>query len=247
MDRRRHMRVLARRRALARRRSGGAAIFIVAVTLGLLAVMGVYGLSATAADVKSAGHMREALQAQKAGEHALMMTAETFNPRAAPGLVADMALDGKRTPNNLATPLAPTNCRTALPHPVPSPASVPPGAQCVRLQWDGPSHPTPRNDFAARAAPINPYVAPVFVPYDVVASPEVPGSFGKVDLQPFVKVEASNPIDWQIPGNSAFKYTQITVTVFVELRRRWDEPPESVAMARGRVMAGPFAGSPATY
>ncbi|CAN5917725.1 hypothetical protein BH11MYX4_BH11MYX4_13540 [soil metagenome] len=56
---------LASRRALARararRRNAGAVMFIVAVTLGLLAVMGVYGLSATSADIRSAGHMREAL------------------------------------------------------------------------------------------------------------------------------------------------------------------------------------------
>lgn len=243
-------RKLAFRRARARRTSAGAAIFIVAVTLGLLAVMGVYGLTATAADVKSAGHMREALQAQKASELALMMTAEAFNPREASGIISDMGVTGRRTPNDNGNPLSPTNCKTAIPWPATA-TDPPPAAQCVRLQWDGPSQPPPiRNDFATRALPINPYVATVFTPYDVLGAPETPGAFGKVDLQPFVKVEVTNPIDWPVPGNSLFKYTQVTVTIFVELRRRANEPPDSVTVARGRVVAGPYGstgGSIANY
>src|SRR4051812_10073630 len=70
--------VLARARA--RHESAGAAMFIVAVTLGLLAAVGVYGLSATAMDVRAAGHMRESAQAQSAAEHALLLTAESFTP-----------------------------------------------------------------------------------------------------------------------------------------------------------------------
>ena len=59
----------ARARARARRRSAGAAMFIVAVTLGLLAAMGVYGLSATAYDIRAAGHGRAAAQVQHTAEH----------------------------------------------------------------------------------------------------------------------------------------------------------------------------------
>jgi len=82
-------------RSRARRDSGGAVMFIVVVTLGLLAAMGVYGLSAAQADVRAAGHMREALQAQKAGEHALTMAAETLNPENAGPLVATMSSAGR--------------------------------------------------------------------------------------------------------------------------------------------------------
>ena len=66
-------------------------MFVVAVTLGLLAAMGVYGLSATAMDIRAAGHFRENAQAQSAAEHAIMLTAETFTPGTAGEIVRDDA------------------------------------------------------------------------------------------------------------------------------------------------------------
>ena len=92
-------------RARARRQSEGAVMFIVAVTLGLLAAMGVYGLTATQADIKSAGHMREALQAQRAGEHALSWRRRPSTPQAS-------SRSSSRCRGRSGRPAARRRCRT---------------------------------------------------------------------------------------------------------------------------------------
>ena len=98
----RRPRSLAQRRALRRRKEAGAALFVVAVTLALLAAMGVYGLSATALDVRSAGHNREAMAGQNVAQHTMLLTAETLSPSKAQGIISSMY-----------GPNATTNCRTA--------------------------------------------------------------------------------------------------------------------------------------
>jgi hypothetical protein len=211
-------------RARARRRSEGAVMFIVVVTLGLLAAMGVYGLTATQSDIKSAGHMREALQAQRAGEHALMMTAETFNPAAAKALVESMS-GAKRT----------TNCKTAMTYAGPL-MPVPPQAACLRLT---------EAEMKAVGASINAWTA-------------VPGfagdSFGAVNAAPTVEVEISNPVDIPPPAGSGYdpatqRFTQVTATVFVNVRSTIDPntPAQSVVAGRGRLTVGPITGSAASY
>lgn len=77
-------------RARARRRQRGASMFVVAVTLGLLGAMGVYGLGATASDFRAAAHLREGLHAQRAAEEAMVISAEAFNPMTAPRLVEEL-------------------------------------------------------------------------------------------------------------------------------------------------------------
>ena len=61
------------RKAARRRTQRGAALFVVAVTLALLAAMGVYGLTATALDVRAAGHSREAMTGQNMAAHSLSL------------------------------------------------------------------------------------------------------------------------------------------------------------------------------
>ena len=56
-------RLSALRRARARRRNAGAVIFIVSMTLGVLAVMGAYALSATTRDLHAAGKVQHGMQA----------------------------------------------------------------------------------------------------------------------------------------------------------------------------------------
>lgn len=67
----------AKRRALRRRREGGAIMFIVATTLALLATMGVYALAAASTEAKTSGYVRQAAQAQYISELAAMATAES--------------------------------------------------------------------------------------------------------------------------------------------------------------------------
>ena len=211
---------LALRRARARRREAGAVMFIVVVTLGLLAAMGVYGLSAASADVRAAGHMREALQAQKAGEHALTMTAETLNPKTVGPLVAQMSTLGRTA-----------NCKTAGPLPAAA-TSVPPGAACLRLTEVG---------MRAAAGTVTPWNAvPAFAP----------DSFGSVTSVPNVSVELSNPFDVQRPGfDATMRFTQVTATVFVDVRSTVDigAPAQSIVSGRGRLTVGPISPPPASY
>lgn len=211
-------------RARARQRSEGAVMFIVVVTLGLLAAMGVYGLTATQSDIKSAGHMREALQAQRAGEHALIMTAETFNPATSKALVESMS-GAKRT----------QNCRSATLYGGPL-VPVPPAAACLRLT---------EAEMKATNASVNAWTA-------------VPGfsadSFGAVNATPSVEVEISNPVDIPPPAGSGYdpatqRFTQVTATVFVNVRSTVDPntPAQSVVAGRGRLTVGPITGSSASY
>lgn len=55
----------------ARRAQRGAVVFIVAMTLALLALMGVYAISNSATEVRSAGYVRQATQAHYLSEYAL--------------------------------------------------------------------------------------------------------------------------------------------------------------------------------
>jgi hypothetical protein len=202
-------------------------MFIVVVTLGLLAAMGVYGLSAASADIKSAGHMREALQAQKAGESALITTAETFNPASAKGLVEAMS-GPKRT----------MNCKTATSYSGPLPA--PPQAACLRLSTDEMKVVA---DGIAGNGP-NPWVSTV--------PPFAPDSFGAITNKPFVQVEISNPVDIPPPPGSGYdpatqRFTQVTATVYVEVKSASAAAAESVVAGRGRMTVGPISGSAASY
>ncbi|HSO38769.1 MAG TPA: hypothetical protein VLT33_39840 [Labilithrix sp.] len=226
---------LASRRALARararRRNAGAVMFIVAVTLGLLAVMGVYGLSATSADIRSAGHMREALQGQRAGEAALMMTAETFNPNVAQALVQQMT-DGVGQARDCVTAAQPYTGNVAARY----------AEACIRLD------PTRMTTIANTSNPLNPWAVSV--------APAQPGftqqSFGNVLNQPYISVEVTNPINTEVTsGNSqTVRYSQLTVTVLVQLKSSPTLAAETAVAGRGRITVGPSlasGGAPARF
>lgn len=243
---RRPRRTIHLTRARARRRSAGAAMFIVAVTLGLLAAMGVYGLSATAYDVRAAGHVREAAQVQHAAEQALMMTAETLQPGTAGEIVRVMQLDPTLAGSIKATS---RHCRTAKPISASSAeqASMRAAEACLILSPDEMKviSPIPKsNGNSWHNAPFTPKVG------------TTPGSFGDVNLWPFLRVELTNPIDWEIPAGFATSsssvrppvYTQVRATVFIELKpgadaadARDNHPAQVVATGRGRLVVGPYS------
>lgn len=200
-------------------------MFIVVVTLGLLAAMGVYGLSATQSDIKSAGHGREALQSQRAGEHALMMTAETLNPKAAQAVIQSMS-GSKRT----------TNCTTAVPYVGPDPA--PPGAACRRI-----------NEAEMKIIGLSVNTSAWSTTPGFGAD-----SFGAVNSTPTAEVEISNPVDIPPAAGSGYdpatqRFTQITVTVLATIRSSLapNTPAQSAVMGRGRMTVGPITGAAAAY
>lgn len=206
---------LARRRSRARRDSAGAAMFIVAITLGLLAAMGLYGLSATAADIRAAGHLREATQGQSAGEHGLMSTAELLNPTTAAFLVSQMTAGAG--PNSGQDT---TGCRTA--NPFTGITQYRDAEACLRL--DLPKMQTIANANGTNLWPGTPFSPTSFGP-------------GAVNL-PYTKVELTNPVDVLSPdGKSTFK--RVTVTVFVEMKPGAALPAETVVAGRGSLTVGP--------
>jgi len=198
-------------------------MFIVAVTLGLLAVMGVYGLAATTADVRSAGHMREALQGQKAAEHAMMMTAETFNPSVASGLYNQMTAP---VVAGVATGHA-TNCKTAAAYT--GFADRRAAEACKRLD--------PAQMQALGQA----------VTGTAWAAPFTALSFGKVQTTANPIIEVTNPIDIASPGNSEEKYAQLTVTVFTQMKPPGATAAETVVTGRGRITVGPIKAMATNY
>lgn len=216
--------LLSKRRARARRDSAGAAMFIVAITLGLLAAMGMYGLAATSADVRAAGYLRETVHGQKAAEHALVTVAETFSPATAKGLVETMTGgSGRQT----------TNCKTAK---VPYTGDVRYRnvEACIRLE---------HTEMKVIAIGVNPWTAEPFT-----NSSFYPGT-GTPPLSPFLNVEVTNPMDVLAPpgyGDQA-SFTQVTATVFVDMRETATSPSQTVVLGRGLLTVGPISGPLARY
>jgi hypothetical protein len=196
-------------------------MFIVAVTLGLLAAMGLYGLSATASDIRSAAHMREALQGQKAGEDAMMVTGETLNAAGAYGIYKLM-MSG---PGNGQS----TNCKTAAPYTGNSDTAA--AEACVKLD------PT---ELRTLQATVNPWPAGVDLFTDK--------SFGNVanlpaaaPYGPFISVELTNPVPAAPPpGNDKQQFAQVTVTVFVEIKTAAAVPADTLVVGRSRMTVGPI-------
>ena len=194
-------------------------MFIVAITLGLLAAMGLYGLSATAADIRSAGHLREATQGQSAGEHGLMSTAELLNPTTASFLVAQMTA-GAGPNSGQAT----TGCRTA--NPFTGITQYRDAEACMRL--DLPKMQAIANANGTNLWPGTPFGATSFGP-------------SAVNL-PYTKVELTNPVDVLSPdGRSTYK--RVTVTVFVEMKSGAAAPAETMVTGRGWLTVGPVGSS----
>jgi hypothetical protein len=73
-------------------------------------------------------------------------------------------------------------------------------------------------------------------------------SFGPVASKPFVQVEVSNPVDVPPPPGSGYdpatqRFTQVTVTVFVDVRKTGATAADAVVAGRGRLTVGPITGS----
>lgn len=219
-----HNRSLARARA--RRDSAGAAMFIVAVTLGILAAMGVYGMSSTSIDIRAAGHFREAAQAQSAAEHALMLSADSFTPGTAAEIVKAM-MSGRTTAG---TDIQATNCKTANTYN----ATTNPeyrGAQAC-LSWS-------IDEMQRISKGVNPWTLD-----GTTNTTFTPQSFGPVTNKAFVRVEVTNPVDIPPPPgtglNDRFTFTQVTVTTYVDMKESATVPAQTSGLGRGRLTVGPY-------
>ena len=79
-----------------------------------------------------------------------------------------------------------------------------------------------------------------------VRAPFSPQSFGDVASYPHIRVELTNPIDWDAPAGNAVGqrapiFTQVRTTVFVEMRPADTTlPADTSAVGRGRLVVGPY-------
>ncbi len=217
------------RRARARRRSAGAAMFIVAITLGLLAAMGVYGLTATAYDVRAAGHGRAAAQAQHAAELAMVTSATLLRPENVGGLA------GILTRGNF--PAKP--CKSAKPVFAGDQIQNAAAETCIPL--------SPDSNMRALA----PVPGSWPTPSGGVTVPFTAQSFGEVPWHPFINVELTNPVTYPAPSGGGYAisqgggvqppvFTSIRVTVYVEMRPDIGTRADSVVTGRGRLVVGPY-------
>lgn len=215
------------RRASRRRSQRGAALFVVAVTLALLAAMGVYGLSATAMDVRAAGHSREGMSGQNVAMHNFMLASETFSPGAAQGIVNAMYSGTSGTTKQS------VNCRTAKPYTGAREFCDP--EACVLMT------PTELQNIATS---INPNTPP--------GLPFQPDSFGPgYPFKPEVQIEVTSPVMMPAPAgfegpdpNNPKLFVEATVTVFSEMKVNANTPPEINVIGRGRIIAGPMSKPP---
>ncbi len=207
-------------------------MFIVAVTLGLLAAMGVYGLTATAVDVRSAGHLRESAQAQSAAEHALVLTADTFTPGTTGEIVKAM-MAGKTSGG---TDIQATNCKTSNPYNASTNAEFRAAQAC--LSWSV-------QEMEKISKNVNAWTID-----SATGSTFTAESFGQVPNWPYFRVEITNPVDIPPPPgtglNDRFTFTQVTVTTFVDMKNATTaaaaaaKAPENIAQGRGRLTVGPY-------
>lgn len=213
-------------------------MFIVAVTLGLLAAMGVYGLAATAADVRAAGHMREAAQSQHAAEVGMMLTSQLLQPGNAQVIVNRMRAD-----NSMRGVGGGENCRSARPFNA-TDNNANRDAQACLVLTPGARAGATNNNSSMQALAQDPTSFPVdALP---VKAPFTAQSFGEVPTYAHIRVELTNPIDWEAPAGNAVGqrspiFTQVRTTVYVEMRpATLTLPADSIAVGRGRLIVGPY-------
>jgi hypothetical protein len=231
---------LARLRARRRQRSAGAALFIVAITLGLLAVMGVYGLTSTSQDVRAAGNIRQAMQTQHVAESGLVLTSQTFTP----GVSGEIMRLMHAPPGVAQARASATECKTAKPYSIADPvlaANYRNAEACKVLEWQ---------EMQRIAQNVNAWNAGQ-QPATLTGATNL-RSFGEVSLWPIVRVELTNPDYWDVKANNSqnlpFTYAEVRVTVFVDMKpNRGDLPTSqadpktiSVAVGRGRLVVGPY-------
>jgi hypothetical protein len=201
-------------------------MFVVAVTLGILAAMGVYGLSSTSIDIRAAGHMRGAAQGQGAAEHALMLSADSFTPGTAGEIVK--AMQSGRTAGN--TDIQTTNCKTANPYNSSTNDQYRAAQAC--LSWS-------ILEMQKISQSVNPWNLDA-----TTNTTFTPQSFGPITNTAYVRVEVTNPVDVPPPPGTAlndrFTFTQITVTTFVDMKGAATDPAQTTLSGRGRLTVGPY-------
>jgi hypothetical protein len=222
---------LAKRRAALRRREEGAVMFIVAMTLAVLASVGVYALAAAATEVRTSGNERQNTQTHYLAQYGVL------------GAAREMAgATALFTVNRMRNPLTrDSNCVSLQGVPAGAPpltlACTRMGSQELGAYWIPP--------IVSTYAGTQPY-APMIPP----------GSFGSVPMNGDFFVELTEPMQLSDPArystNAGACFAQITATSigFTQPVSAGAPNPtalfggEGVETQRARLVAGPLIPCP---
>jgi hypothetical protein len=218
---------IAKRRASSRRGERGAALFVVSMTLAVLASVGIYALAASASEVKTSGFERQSTQTHYLASYGILGTAHEIVASKAQfymGLMLSM----------------PDSCPGSLPG-VPSSASIQTracrriGSQELAIGWTG-------------VGVTDAYAGTV--PYQ---SGQTPGSFGPTPTQGDFYVELTEPTQAAPPAryglNLNFCFIELTATSTGITRPTFPIAAnytqtygsEGVEVQRSRILAGPVS------
>ncbi len=208
---------LAKARVGRRARARGAVMFIVAMTLSIIAAMGMYALNVAATEVKTAGYVREQTQASYLSEYGVIAsTQEVTGPKAQ--MYRDLMI---KTPD--------TNC-TSL-YGIPNTAGALPLA-CRRV------------GSTELASQWNPPANPLVVPFTSPATESGRGSEG-IATAPDFYVELTDPTQRNAPAgygtNQGLCFIEFTVAgVGLSQLNAGNYISEGLQTSRGRLIGGPI-------
>jgi hypothetical protein len=217
---------LAKRRAAHRRAEGGAALFVVSMTIAVLASVGVYALAAASNEVKTSGYERQNTQTHYLASYGILGAAHEIMATKAQFYMGLMM----STPDSCPGSLPGVNVSTAAPI---TKACRRLGAPELSMNWAG-------------AATTDAYAG--VVPYQ---SGQTPGSFGPTPTQGDFFVELTEPTQANPPSryglNLNFCFIELTATATGITRPLFPTTPnytatygaEGVEMQRARILAGP--------
>jgi hypothetical protein len=207
-NRAKRVRLLAKRR-----KSRGAVVFIVAATLALLALMGVYAISGAAAEVRSSGYVRQSTQAHYLSEYTMGAVANHVNSTNADFLVNNQLLA------QATNPFPPTTDCLSVPTYTAASAMA---KACVRINQSDIEGP-----WASR---------PLLTEHSL-------GQPGKSLMQGTVFAEFSNPTLTQPPPgfdqNLGLSFARITVTTGGSVQPAGNATGRTLEMGRARMIVGP--------
>ncbi len=201
------------RRLSARRRQRGAVVFIVAMTLALLALMGVYAVSGAASEVRSSGYVRQATQAHYLSEYAMGAMANHINSSNADYMVNALLLG--KTP--------PVDCIS-----VPQGGGTPMSRACWRFSQDEIERAW--RSFGATVGP------PALTEHGL-------GQPGVSTMRGTIFAEFSNPVLTQPPPgydlNLGLTFARVTVTTGGSVEPVGNTAARTLEIGRARMIIGP--------
>jgi len=182
---------LAKRRAALRQRDGGAVMFIVAMTLAVLASVGVFALAAAATEVRTSGNERQNTQTHYLAEYGVLGAAREMAGSRALFTVKIMK----------STTYQDTNCVSLQGVPTTAPPSA---LACVRM------------GSGELGAAWTPPIVTAYSGTNAYTAGIVPGSFGSMPMNGDFFVELTEPMQLSAPArystNANACFAQITAT-----------------------------------